>query len=276
MWPIVAQLQIAGLSHPLTSYGLCAILGVLLGLAAIWRLAPWRDLPRFEAICAATLGIAFGLLGAKLFYLAVSLPRIAVEGLGPFLESGGFVFYGGLIGGLAAVASYLRACGLPFLAFADMATPALALGHALGRVGCFLFGCCYGAPTSLPWGVRFPDSPFFDGPADTPLHPVQLYEAGFELLLMAGALYLLSRWRSANRPRPGTVFLAWSASYAVFRFTIELALRGDDRGLGAGPLPPSALISLLLFAAALLCWRRAQAASSSRTNTDPSGDAERP
>ncbi|MBR2979376.1 MAG: prolipoprotein diacylglyceryl transferase [Myxococcaceae bacterium] len=254
MWPIVAELEIAGLSRPLTSYGLCAILGVLLGSALIGFLARRRGFPLFEALAACALGVGFGLLGAKLLFLAVSLPKIAVEGIGPYIESGGFVFYGGLIVGSAAVIAYLRLIRLPALDFADVVAPGLALGHALGRVGCFLMGCCHGRPTDLPFGVRFPKTPFFAGPTDTPLHPVQLYEAAFELAL-TGLLLGLCLGRRTRR-FSGDVFALWCAGYGSFRLIAELFWRGDDRGLGTRVLPPSALISLLLIAAAIgFAWR---------------------
>lgn len=253
MWPIVADIDIAGFSRSLTSYGLCAILGILLGIALIDQLARRRGFPRFEALAACLLGVGFGLVGAKLLFLAVSIPRIAAEGIAPFLSAGGFVFYGGLIAGGAAALAYLRACGCSARAFADLAAPGLALGHALGRTGCFLLGCCYGRPTQLPWGVRFENTPFFAGPAGTPLHPVQLYEAAFELALMAALLCLRARW---PRWPAGGAFLTWCASYGLFRLAAELFWRGDDRGLGTGLLPPSALLSLLLIAVSgALAWR---------------------
>ena len=254
MWPIVAELEIAGLSRPLTSYGLCAILGILLGGALIGFLARRRGFPLFEALAACALGVGFGLLGAKLLFLAVSIPRIAVEGIGPFIESGGFVFYGGLIAGSAAVIAYLRLLHLPALDFADVVAPGLALGHAIGRVGCFLMGCCHGRATELPLGVRFPRTPFFAGPTDTPLHPVQLYEAAFELALTGLLLRLCLR--RGTRLFSGGVFALWCAGYGCFRLIAELFWRGDDRGIGTQVLPPSALISLILIAAAIaFAWR---------------------
>lgn len=269
MWPIVAELHIAGLTRPLTSYGLCAILGILLGGGLIDLLARRRGFPRFEALAATTLGLGFGLLGAKLLFLAVSIPRISTAGLLPFLCDGGFVFYGGLLAGAAAILVYLRAGGLSVPAFADLAAPGLALGHALGRVGCFLLGCCHGRPTTMPWGVRFGASPFFAGPIDTPLHPVQLYEAAFELSLTIALLILLGR-----RPRlpEGRVFATWCASYALFRLAAELLWRGDDRGLGTELLPPSALISLTILAVGgALAWRSSRAPC--QTGRRPSDDA---
>ena len=257
MWPIVAELHIAGLTRPLTSYGLCAILGILLGVGLIDFLARQRGFPRFEALAAAMLGVGFGLLGAKLLFLAVSIPRIATEGLGPFLTDGGYVFYGGLLAGGSAILVYLRTCRLSPLAFADLAAPGLALGHALGRVGCFLLGCCHGRPTRMPWGVRFEDTPFFAGPVGTPLHPVQLYEAAFELSLMAVLLFCL--WQRPHPPE-GRALLIWCAGYGLFRLAAELFWRGDDRGLWTEVLPPSALISLLLLAAAGALARRCRRA----------------
>jgi len=88
---------------------------------------------------------------------------------------GGGGFYGGLIAGIAFSLWYLRRFGLPFWKVADIVGAPTALGYSLMRVGCFLGGCCYGRPTSLPWGVQFPH-------LDEPVHPTQLYESGLNLV----------------------------------------------------------------------------------------------
>lgn len=256
MHPIITQFTIAGVTRPLTSYGLFAILGILSALAAVAALAPSRRIRRDEAVSAAVIGVCAGLVGAKLFFLAVSLPDILARGLALHLENGGLVFYGGVAAGIPAVFFWLRHRQIAFWDFADVATPALALGHAFGRVGCFLFGCCYGRPTGLPWGVVYPPSPFFAGPSGVPLHPVQLYEAAFELFMAAvsAVLILRTRPRKTDEParcRSGLIFAVWGCCYGAFRLTAELAFRGDDRGLGSAFFPPSAWLSIFLFAGAI-------------------------
>lgn len=252
MWPVWAEVELFGQTLRLTGYGVFAILGAALATYLCVRAARRSGFPEFDAFAASVLAIAFGLLGAKLLFLLVSLPRILEDGIGPYLAHGGLVWYGGLLGGAATSFFYLRRYRLDLARFADAAAPALAVGHAFGRVGCFMGGCCYGRPTNLPWGVRFPSTPFFDGPVGVPLHPVQLYEALAELGLAAIAGVL------AGRIRKGGALGVWLVGYAAVRLAFELGLRGDDRGLGIAGLPPSAALSagIAVAGVAILVWPR--------------------
>lgn len=151
-----------------------------------------------------------------------------------FVWEGGLVFYGGLFGGLAATAIYLKLCKVPFLNAADSAAPYLAAGEAIARVGCLLNGCCWGAVCNLPWAISFPpDSPAFarhvadHGLAHTaahslPVHPTQLYMV-IGLTVIFGALH-----RALFRERPaGLVFFGYVILYGMLRFLVEL-VRGDS------------------------------------------------
>jgi phosphatidylglycerol:prolipoprotein diacylglycerol transferase len=167
-----------------------------------------------------------------------------------FLRSGG-VFYGGLIGAVAALVLLLRKRRIAFWTFVDMAAPAAALGHAIGRVGCFLAGCCWGRECSLPWAVTFTDPAAERNvgvPLNVPLHPTQLYES-------AGLLALCGLLLALGRRRPGQVFAVYLGGYALLRFTIEF-FRGDPRGsVFGGALSTSQLIALAGFTAALgIAW----------------------
>ncbi|HEY3452852.1 MAG TPA: prolipoprotein diacylglyceryl transferase family protein [Myxococcales bacterium] len=248
MWPIWAEADFLGHPLRLTGFGVFAILGAALGTLLCMRNARRFGLESFDGLAGAAIGIAFGVIGAKLLYLAVSLDRIRAQGLGPFLTQGGLVWYGGLILGTAAVLVFLRGYRLDIAKFADCAAPAIAAGHALGRIGCFMGGCCWGAPTNLPWGVRFPATAFFEGPAGVPLHPVQLYEALAELALAALV------WRLGGKVRKGGAFAAWLGGYGAVRLTMELCFRADDRGAGLFGAPPSVGLSLLALLAAGCLW----------------------
>jgi phosphatidylglycerol:prolipoprotein diacylglycerol transferase len=131
--------------------------------------------------------------------------------------------------------------------------PGIALGHAVGRVGCLLAGCCYGRPTDLAWGIVFSD-PFAGSYVGTPLnvhlHPVQLYESGAELLILAALLLMEKRGRAF----PGRTFWGYVLLYAVSRFIIEF-FRGDERGMLLG-VSTSQFISLVLapLAVGMLIW----------------------
>jgi phosphatidylglycerol:prolipoprotein diacylglycerol transferase len=175
-----------------------------------------------------------------------------------FLRSGG-VFYGGFLGGVAALALLIRYYKLPFWKVADAFAPGVALGQAFGRQGCFSAGCCWGKATTLPWGVHFTELgheytgvPIY-GPngSDLYLHPTQLYESFFMLAVFA-FLYYLHRKKKFN----GQVLIAYAIIYSIFRFLIEF-IRDDPRGDLFGltsmtGLSTSQLISLIVAVGAII------------------------
>ena len=195
---------------------------------------------------------AFALVGAKLLYLLPLLPRLAVElpllweEPGEFYArylSGGMVFYGGFFGGVAAAwgaAKYLR---LRLSDFFPVLVPALPLVHAVGRVGCFCAGCCYGRAAPPPWGIAFTHA--IAGPNGVPLLPVQLWEAGAELVIFA---FLL--WYAGRAAGPGQMLRAYVFCYAPVRFVLEW-FRGDPARGMYGPFSTSQWLSLVVLALAL-------------------------
>lgn len=161
----------------------------------------------------------------------------------------GFVFYGGLIGGLAAGLWHARRHKLPFLKLADYCMTTLALGHGIGRFGCLAAGCCYGRHTDLPWGIALAGDPS--------RHPTQVYEAVLNLALF-GLLVRFALPRTEDgRWRPGGVLAAYIIGYAALRFAVEF-LRGDDRGAFVAGLSPSQWVALAAAAAtlAVIAYRR--------------------
>ena len=241
---------------PLPSYGAllvaAAALGILFGIALGRR----EGLAGWDVASVGLLAVAGGLLGAGLLDLLVNL---AAQRRAPGLP--GLAFYGGVLGGAAAALLFIRRFRLPLPVIADLAAVCLPLAHAVGRVGCFLGGCCFGRPAPRGWpGVVFthPLSPAARLAAGQRLHPVQLYEAAGLLLL---GLALLLVWR-ARRLR-GQLFLVYLGAYAVLRLGLE-ALRGDpDRG-SLGPLSTSQVISLGVLAALPILWRRTRSQKSPR------------
>ena len=123
------------------------------------------------------------------------------------LRSGGLVFYGGLIGAVAATYIYLKVKKLPVWKVADAMAPSIALGHAIGRIGCLMFGCCFGRVCDLPWAVQFPE-----GHPTHPdyLHPTQIYES-----LLHFALYLRLAWLYRRKKFDGQVFGMYLVVYAL-------------------------------------------------------------
>ena len=205
-------------------------LGALAGLWVFRRELARAGLPE-AALDAAVYGLVGGLLGAKLLYVFEHLSESAFLAL--FLDRGGMSWFGGFVGGLIAGYATIRAKGWPLVPVLSAATPALAVGQMLGRVGCFLVGDDYGRPTSLPWGVAFPKGlpPTFDR-----VHPTQIYESIFLGLLA----WLLIRWRRNGVP-DRAVLGRYFVLAGGFRFLLEF-VRVNVRVLG--PFTVAHLFSL--------------------------------
>lgn len=181
MYPVFLRIG----DFEITSFGVLVALGALAGMLVFQRELRRAGLPA-DAINAALAGVIGGLAGAKLIW------AIEFRGTAPFLDlllsRGGLSWFGGFAGGLTAGLTMLRRYRVPLVRGLAAASPALALGHAIGRVGCFLVGDDYGRPSALPWAVAFPKGL---PPTDVPVHPTQLYEA-IPLVVIA---WLLVRWR---------------------------------------------------------------------------------
>lgn len=191
-----------------------------------------------------------GVLGARVIYVASHLSYYAAapwEALA--IWQGGLIFYGGFGAALAGGWWYLRRQHIPVLPIMDLFMPTLGIGHAIGRIGCFLNGCCYGKPTHALWGVTFPWSP-------EPRHPTQLLEAAFTAALAVMCYWWLLRRRVWTHPPHGRVALAYVTLYAVWRFGLEF-LRGDNPSLAWGLNFPQ-WVSIAIVAAAALAWLRLQ------------------
>jgi phosphatidylglycerol:prolipoprotein diacylglycerol transferase len=178
------------------------------------------------------------IVGARLYYVLFSDLSWFLSH--PFeiiaIWKGGLALHGGLIGGFLAGVWYCRKHGVPVLPFADVMTPSLILGQAIGRMGCTLNGCSYGRPTDLPWAVTFED-PDSLAPLGVPLHPTQMYELSIDLLFF-GILWAI-RKRTVFE---GQLFSIYLMGYGVIRFVIEY-FRGDSL-LFFGLMPVAQAISI--------------------------------
>lgn len=242
MFPVL--LTLGPLEIP--SYGVLVALGWLAGVK--WLVGRRAELGLDEDGVWDLVYWAFGgaFVGGKLLYFLVTPGSFAFT-----LDAAryGFVFYGGLAGGLAAAVWRARRRGLPVLKLADYYLAALALGHGIGRFGCLLAGCCYGRHTDLPWGVALAGDPS--------RHPTQVYEALLDLALFGFlARYALPRVAD-GRWRRGSALAAYAFGYAVLRFFVE-SLRGDDRGAFVLGLSPSQWIAIAAAAASasFVAYRR--------------------
>jgi len=225
------------------TYGVLLAASYLLGLRlAMWRAKKW-GLDPSRVLDLGIYIIIAALVGAKLLLLVVDFDQFKNPRELLNLARLGGVFYGGLILAVAVAFWYIQRHRMPFWTTCDVFAPGIALGHVVGRFGCFFAGCCYGKPTTLPWGIQFTD-PFAAANVGTPLgvhlHPTQLYEAGAEFLILMALLTTEKK----GRPFPGRTFWLYILLYAISRFAIEF-FRGDERGM-VGIFSTSQFISLLL------------------------------
>ena len=236
------------------TYGLLLAAAYLLGLQLARVRAAKRGLDGNRILDLGIYILISALVGAKLLLLVTDWSSFKADPreLLTLARSGG-VFYGGLILAVVVALWYIRRAGLPLWTTCDMFAPGIALGHVVGRFGCLFAGCCYGKPTTKPWGITFTD-PFAASnvgtPLGVPLHPTQLYEAGAEFVIL-----LLLLWSERKgRPFAGRTFWLYMLLYAISRFIIEF-YRGDDRGT-VGIFSTSQFISVLLapLAIGMLVW----------------------
>lgn len=229
---------------PIYTYGLLLAAAYLLGLQLALVRARARGLDPNRVMDLGIWIIISALVGAKLMLLVVDYDQF---GLSPgdllnLARSGG-VFYGGLITAVLVALWYLRRHRMPVWAVTDVFAPGIALGHVVGRLGCFFAGCCFGRPADVPWAITF-HSEFaaqnVGTPLGIPLHPAQLYEAGAELLI----LFMLLGIERTGRGFPGRTFWTYMLLYGMSRFIIEF-FRGDPRGM-VGMLSTSQFVSVLI------------------------------
>jgi phosphatidylglycerol:prolipoprotein diacylglycerol transferase len=222
----------------ITTFGALVALGALIGLWVFARELARSGLPA-SGVDAALAGVVGGLVGAKLIW-AIEF-RHDAPFLSLLLSRGGLSWFGGFLGGVGTGIFMLRRQKIPLIPALSAAAPALAIGHAIGRIGCFMVGDDYGRPTDLPWGVAFPRGL---PPTTVAVHPAQLYEtAGLALVAWA-----LIRWRR-HGVADGVVFGRYLVLAGVLRFAIEF-VRINRRI--AGPLTLAQLIALAVTAAGIV------------------------
>jgi phosphatidylglycerol:prolipoprotein diacylglycerol transferase len=222
----------------ITSFGALVALGALIGLWVFRRELRRSRLPD-DAVDTAVAGLAGGIVGAKLLWVFEHLGEEPFTSL--LFSRGGLSWFGGFVGGILAGLVVMHRRRLAPWAILAAASPALAIGHAIGRVGCLLVGDDYGRATTLPWGIAFPEGL---PPTTTPVHPTQIYEA-LGLLPIA---WLLMRQRAEGAPDRRVV--AWYLVLAgTLRFGIEF-IRVDKRVVG--PLSVAHLASIAVVATGIV------------------------
>jgi phosphatidylglycerol:prolipoprotein diacylglycerol transferase len=203
----------------LRSFGASMAVAFLVGTWLGMREARRRGLDEDRFVNVILVTLVAAVLGARGLYVIEHLAEFRSQWGSVFaLWQGGLTLYGGIVAGTFAGLTVARRFGLPRWLVADALAPSLALGILFGRVGCFLNGCCYGHPTTVPWGVKFPHDSFaYLEFGDTPVHPSQLYNAAIGLLLFAVL------WGVRRRERtPGSLFWSFVAVFAVLRIPIDM------------------------------------------------------
>lgn len=242
----------------LPTYGLLVAAGVFLGLLVASKLSAQQGIDPDKAWNLGIIAILAAIVGAKVlliindwgFYMKNPHEIFSMS----TWQAGG-VFYGGLIAAVAASLWYIRRNHMPVLRTCDAFAPGIALGHVLGRFGCFSAGCCYGKPTSLPWGVKF-TNPLANAISGTPLNvrlqPTELYEAAVELIN-----FFILYWMVKHKKFEGQVIGTYLFLYGVARFFLEF-LR-DDPGRGSvfgGAMTGTQLISIFMVLIGGALWLR--------------------
>jgi len=231
----------------LPSYGLCMAIGIIVSCYIAFAEAKRRQLDTNSLIVIAACAIGMGLFGAKILYIIVScdVKEVMARLLGGDISDftgGGQVFYGGLIGGIcgALIGRAISREHERFAEYCDVAVLSIPLGHAFGRIGCFLGGCCYGAPYSGIFAVTFPHVGVVE-----PVFPVQLLEAVLNICIFV-LLIIVNR----KHHRSVHLLYIYVIAYSVVRFILEY-FRGDEiRGIAQG-LSTSQWISIGLFVASV-------------------------
>lgn len=249
-------------SFTLSGYNLFYILGIIFASTVILILSRKEKFDSIEILNYLIFGTISGIAGAKLYsliFVFIENPKLYLNSPSVLFKSteGGGIFYGGMIAITIFMIFYARRYfrGSEWRVF-DITVIGGALGHVLGRLGCFSAGCCYGTPTELPWGIKFP----FLGGRRHPfskifVHPTQIYEA---ILNFTNFLVLLLIWR--KKKFDGQIFSLYLINYGIIRFTIEFLRNDGGRGyIFEGPskflsLSIPQLISVLLIITGIIIF----------------------
>lgn len=225
-------------------YGLMIAIGFLLCVIMGMYRAKKLKLSSEAILDIALIGLVAGFIGAKLLYIIVEFPDFLEDPL-RVIGSEGFVVYGGIAAGVLAGVIYCYVKNLVFWDYFDLAAPSIALAQGVGRIGCFLAGCCYGRETDSWCGVVFPEGSL--APAGVKLIPTQLISSAGDLLIMVILL-----WFHKRAKRRGDVGALYMLLYGIGRFIIEF-FRWDDRGT-IGALSTSQAISIVIVIGAVVLF----------------------
>jgi len=229
------------------TYGVMLASAFFLALTLAIRQAKREGIQTEKIIDLGLYLLIAAILGSRLLFILTELHYYTRYPLRIFkIWEGGLAFFGGLILAIPVGIYYIKKNNLPLWKVADISAPSIAIAQAVGRLGCFSAGCCYGKPTDLPWAVTFTD-PESLARLNIPLHPTQLYES-----LGTSLIFLFLIFMRKRKSFEGQLFWFYLLLYSVLRFFIEF-FRGDEiRGMPfGGPLSTSQVIAIPLAGLAI-------------------------
>ncbi len=231
----------------LHTYGLFVATGFLAGLMVTIKIGKANGVTAQQTMDIGFLMIVAAIIGSRLLYILMNISHYMERPLDVFkMWQGGLVFSGGIVCVILAVIWYTRRHQLPFWKMADMWAPAMAIGQGIGRIGCFMAGCCYGKPTGSRWGLVF-TNPHSLAPLNISLHPTQLYSSVGNLIIF----FILMRLHRKKR-FDGQVFLWLLVLHSTARLFVE-RFRGDDRGMVfESGMTITQLLTLMILVAAIV------------------------
>lgn len=245
------HIHISEFNLPFPIYGAMYFLGIIVAAIIAVFICKKRELPKYDIVYSGIYSMLAAAIGAKLLFIIVSLPKVLALGYGLvntilILLSGGFVFYGGFIGGFLGLLIYVKQFKMKLMPFLDVYAVVVPLGHAFGRIGCLFGGCCYGMEYDGPFAVVYHSSLNMSTPLNTPLLPTQLIEAtGLVLIfILLITLYL-------KGAKPGTVPVVYLFCYGIMRFCLEFFRSDSERG-GFFGLSTSQWISIAIILIAII------------------------
>lgn len=235
-------------SFTIYSYGLMTAIAILAAVV----LGDWQSKKAGLAEDGFIFGMGMacvvgGYASAKILFWLTILPELIENPVILLDFSNGFVAFGGLIGGVLTAYFYCGIKGVDFWKIFDLMMPYVALAQGIGRIGCFLAGCCYGRPTESIFGISFCNSPYV--PSDEKLFPIQLVFCALDIL---NFLFLYLLWKKAHFKK-GSVGAAYLISYSIGRFCLEY-FRGDTERGSVGQLSTSQFIAFFTLAAGCILW----------------------
>jgi phosphatidylglycerol:prolipoprotein diacylglycerol transferase len=230
----------------LHTYGLFIAIAIVVGILVTIRIGKRYEMNPQQVIDMGFIMILSGIIGSRLVYVLINFSYYATRPVDIFkIWQGGLVFSGGLIAVILVIVWYIRRNSYNIWQMGDLWSPAAAIGQGIGRIGCFMAGCCYGRPTDVPWAVIFTD-PQSIARLNIPLHPTQLYSSlsNFIIFIVLMILY-------GKKKFDGQILLWFLILHSTSRLFIE-RLRGDDRGIIMNDWSITQLLTILILMASVI------------------------